>query len=126
MSDLSPFQLPYQMRDGMGQQPFLPPNVSGWPSGGRWLHAGFLMTWCTIANALVGSVRNVPGGIAQQLASASPATAVDTAARLMALPDLLPGTRTALTSFVGGAGWGLDRACGALVLLLMSPDFLAC
>jgi hypothetical protein len=38
--------------------------------------------------------------------------------------DLLPGTRAAVTGYISGGTWNLDRAAGVLHLLLMSPDFL--
>ena len=124
--DLSSFQLSWQMRDMMGQQPFLPPNVSGWPSGPRWLHAGYLMTWCSLANAFVGSVRNVPGSPVQQLfAGANKTTAATVGAGLVGLASLQPSTTAALATYAGAGSWTIDRAAGVITLLLLSPDFIA-
>jgi uncharacterized protein (DUF1800 family) len=124
--DLSPFQLSWQMRDMMGQQAFLPPNVSGWPSGPRWLHAGYLMTWCSLANALVASVRNLAGSPVQQLLTgANKTTAAAVGGGLVGLPSLQPSTAAAVTTYAGGGSWDVNRAAGVITLLLLSPDFLA-
>lgn len=124
IADVSTFGFGWQLRDYFGQHPFNAPNVSGWPTGPRWLHADHVMTWSGFASTMVASVRGVAGSPPQKLAQSSPATAADVGAQLLGLPDLLPGTRAAVQSYVSAGSWNVDRAAGVLHLLLLSPDFL--
>jgi hypothetical protein len=122
--DLSTVDLSWQLRDLFGQHPFLPPNVSGWPAGKRWLNTSVAMTWCGIVQQFVGTSRNTAGGVVGRLlASASPATAPTAAARMCGITDLSPATATGLANYVAAAPWSLDRAAGTLALVLVSPEF---
>jgi uncharacterized protein (DUF1800 family) len=38
--------------DSLGQMPFLPPNVAGWPDGDRWLSAGSLLGRASVVHGL--------------------------------------------------------------------------
>ena len=122
--DLSAVDYTWQMRDLLGQYPFLPPNVSGWPAGKRWLNTGVAMTWCGMLQDFIAGSRNATGGVVQQLlTSASPATAPAAAARMCGITDLSPATASALSSYASGAAWNVDRAAGTLALVLLSPEF---
>ncbi len=122
--DLSTVDLSWQLRDLFGQHPFLPPNVSGWPAGRRWLNTSVVMTWCAIVQQFVATSRNTTGGVvAQLLATATPATAPAVAARMCGITDLTPATASGLASFVTSAPWNLDRAAGTLALVVVSPEF---
>ena len=41
------------MLDGMGQVPFYPPNVSGWPANSEWLSTGAVQARFSAANQLI-------------------------------------------------------------------------
>lgn len=122
--DLSAADYSWQLRDLMGQYPFLPPNVSGWPAGKRWLNTAVAMTWCGILQEFVSASRSATNGVvAQLLASATAATAPAVAARMCGIPDLSSATASGLGSYATGGTWNLDRAAGVLALVLLSPEF---
>ena len=122
--DLSTIDLSWQLRDLFGQHPFLPPNVSGWPAGKRWLNTSVAMTWCAIVQQFVVGSRNAAGGVVSGLlTSASPATAPAAAARLCGVTDLSAASAAGLANYVAAGPWNLDRAAGTLALVLVSPEF---
>ena len=130
--DLSTTDYSWQMQDFLGQYPFIPPNVSGWPVGARWLNAGVAMTWCSMVQDFVGaslnnSLNDSTGVVAQLLASATAgnaaATVPATAAYLCGLPDLSPTTASALATYVASGPWNEYQAAGTLAMVLLSPEF---
>ncbi len=122
--DLSTVDLSWQLRDLMGQHPFLPPNVSGWPAGKRWLNTAVAMTWCALVQQAVSATRTTAGGAVQRLyTSTAGAGAPAAAARMCGIVDLTPATASALTSYATGGTWTVDRAAGTLALVLLSPEF---
>jgi uncharacterized protein (DUF1800 family) len=122
--DLSTVDLTWQLRDLFGQHPFLPPNVSGWPAGRRWLNTAVAMTWCGIVQQFLSATRTLTGGAVQRLfTSTSPAGAPAAAARMCGVVELTPATASSLASFVAGGSWTVDRAAGVLGLVLLSPEF---
>jgi uncharacterized protein (DUF1800 family) len=121
--DLSTVDYTWQIRDLLGQHPYLPPNVSGWPAGKRWLNTGVIMTWCAMVQDFVGVSRTAAGGAVAQLAAMAPAAAPTAAARICGITDLSPATATGLSSYVAAGPWNLDRAAGTLALVLVSPEF---
>jgi uncharacterized protein (DUF1800 family) len=121
--DLTNLDFSWQLRDLMGQHPFLPPNVSGWPAGKLWFNTSISMTWCGILQGLVAMARNTAGSVVAQLAAGSAATAAGTAARLCGITDLSTPTSDGLSSFASSGGWSIDRAAGTIALALMSPEF---
>lgn len=122
--DLSTVDLSWQLRDLFGQHPFLPPNVSGWPAGKRWLNTAVAMTWCSIVQQFLSATRSLAGGAVQRLfTSTSGAAAGAAAARMCGIVDLSPATASALASYAGGGSWTVDRATGTLGLALVSPEF---
>ncbi|MEP6696963.1 MAG: DUF1800 domain-containing protein [Pseudonocardiales bacterium] len=95
---------------GMGQVPFAPPNVGGWPSGSVWLTA-------SSAQARVGFA----GWAARQadlsaLSRAVPAARIDGVARLLSVDAWTPRTRNALAA----ASTDPQRL---LTLALASPEY---
>jgi uncharacterized protein (DUF1800 family) len=126
--DLSSVDYTWQMRDLLGQDPFLPPNVSGWPAGPRWLNTGVAMTWCGMVQDFVRASRAATSGtvgklLASTTAAAAPVSAPAAAARMCGLADLSNSTSAALSSYVSGGPWNADRAAGTLALVLLSPEF---
>jgi uncharacterized protein (DUF1800 family) len=121
--DLSTADYTWQMRDLLGQHPYLPPNVSGWPAGQRWLNTGVAMIWCGMAQDFVRAARAATGGVVGLLASTPRAAAPVAAARLCGITDLSPATASGLASYISAGPWNLDRAAGTLALVLVSPEF---
>lgn len=107
----------------MGQQPFYPPNVSGWKQNLYWVNES--ATWAKAR--LAGYVRWTlyQRGDLVGTSSLSPADAADAALEHFGI--LLPSTatRTALTNYVTTertiSNWG-ERA-GLLMLPLLAPEF---
>ncbi len=95
----------------LGQVPFAPPNVSGWPSGQAWLTTASAQTRWDLAGRLVlradlSTVADVPVG--QRL---------DAACRLVGIPALTARTRAATEGYAATP----PRLVAAL---LLSPEYL--
>jgi uncharacterized protein (DUF1800 family) len=126
--DLSGANYSWQMQDFLGQYPFIPPNVSGWPVGSRWLNAGVAMTWCGMLQDFVAASIAAPGGVVDQLlASTTSASAASTAPAIAAymcgITDISATTAAALSSYVASGSWTQYQAAGTLALVLLSPEF---
>ncbi|HZP50218.1 DUF1800 family protein, partial [Actinocrinis sp.] len=96
--------------NGLGQLPFAPPNVGGWPSGRLWLTTAATQARITFAHwvATAGDVSLV--------ADAAPSARIDAAAHLLGIDAFSDRTRAALADVAG------DPA--ALVeLALLSPEY---
>ncbi|MGH3830970.1 MAG: DUF1800 domain-containing protein [Pseudonocardiaceae bacterium] len=95
--------------NGLGQTPFAPPNVGGWPAGTPWLTTAAAMTRLRVARALatVGDISPVT--------DAAPATRVDATAALLGLPTLTDRTRTALGTLTA-------QPAQLVALALASPE----
>lgn len=96
---------------GMGQVPFAPPNVGGWPAGSAWLTASAAQARLHFAqwaaqSADLGAV-----------SAAVPAARVDAVARLLSVDAWTPRTRTALAAASPDAG-------RLLTLALVSPEYV--
>ncbi|MET8874198.1 DUF1800 family protein [Nocardia sp. NPDC004604] len=97
----------------LGQVPFEPPNVAGWPSGSRWLSPSHTIVRAALA------IEAPP--LAQLAAAADPVTA---AFERAAIYDPTPTTRDAVTALA--ATPGLDpraRAAAILACVVSSPEF---
>jgi len=126
--DLSAVDYTWQMRDLFGQDPYLPPNVAGWPAGPRWLNTAVAMTWCSMLQGFVRASRAATGGVVGNFLASIPAaaaagTAAAAAARLCGVAELSNTTSTAVSNYVAGGPWNADRAAGTLALVLLSPEF---
>lgn len=103
-------QLPAGMR-GLGQQPFAPPSVGGWPAGAAWL---------TTATSVARS------RLAQQIArlapdsadlGSTPAARIDGVQRVLGVDAWTDRTRAALTGVAGNAR-------DTLVVAACSPEYV--
>lgn len=108
--------------DRMGQVPFEPPNVGGWPSGRDWLSPVTAIArydWGVALHAALSLTEAV-------LPALPPATAYDEWARRFGLAALSPNTRSALDAFLASAAASPEpeRQAGVLVLLASSPDWM--
>jgi uncharacterized protein (DUF1800 family) len=74
----------------LGQLPFYPPNVSGWPSGQAWLSTASATTRVQTASVLARA------GDLGRVQAAAPSARVDAVARLLGIPSLSNRTLTEL------------------------------
>lgn len=96
--------------NGLGQLPFAPPNVGGWPSGRLWLTTAATQARITFAHWVATA------GDVSQVADAAPSARIDAAAHLLGIDAFSDRTRAALADVAG------DPA--ALVeLALLSPEY---
>jgi uncharacterized protein (DUF1800 family) len=95
----------------LGQVPFLPPNVSGWPSGAAWTSTAAASTRAAAASRMA-SLADV-----SVVANASPGSRTDAVAHLLALDHFTPRTVAAL-----GLAKGNPQQLVATALI--SPDYL--
>jgi uncharacterized protein (DUF1800 family) len=115
----------WQLSSFMNQNPFFPPNVSGWPEGTLWLNAGVDMTWGGIVQDFAAASAASPSGVAAKLwLSESPRSAPAAVARACGMTDLTEPTLRALHEYTTGGSWDRFRAAGAMALVLVSPEFL--
>ncbi len=80
---------------GLGQVPFAPPNVGGWPAGTPWLTTASALARLNLARALVAV------GDVSPVADAPPTGRVAAAAALLGLPAFSPRTASALNPLAG-------------------------
>jgi uncharacterized protein (DUF1800 family) len=96
--------------NGLGQLPFAPPNVGGWPSGRLWLTTAATQARISFAHWVATA------GDVSQVADAAPSARIDAAAHLLGIDAFSDRTRAALADVAG------DPA--ALVeLALLSPEY---
>lgn len=80
---------------GLGQMPFAPPNVGGWPAGTPWLTTASALARLNLARALV-----TVGDMSPVTDAPVPGRVAATTA-LLGLPALTPRTAAALNPLVG-------------------------
>lgn len=80
---------------GLGQVPFLPPNVGGWPAGTPWLTTASALARLNLARVLVGVGDLAP------VSAAPPPRRVAATAALLGLPGFTPRTAAALAPLAG-------------------------
>jgi uncharacterized protein (DUF1800 family) len=111
------------LAERLGQIPFEPPNVGGWPMGPSWL------------NPVTSLARYDLGVMVGQRRQASPSSTVrslpapddlDGWARVFGMADLTPNTRAALTSYLESRAGAptQELQLGVLTLLVSSPDWM--
>ncbi|MGH3758031.1 DUF1800 domain-containing protein [Actinophytocola sp.] len=98
----------YKGLHGLGQQPFRPPSVGGWPSGASWLTTAAGLTRLKVARLVVGQAN---------LESLSNADRVEGMRELLAVDAWSDRTRAALTKVAG------DRAKVA-ALAACAPEYV--
>ena len=131
LGDLERFALDWQLSE-MAQDVFRAPNVSGWPSGPAWLHAGHLIQWSKTVNSLCwGDSGSADVPVARQcptiralFSTGSRPTGGDLALRLAGLWDVSPDTQQAARDYAAAGSWTFQRACGLMNLVLASPEYL--
>lgn len=100
-----------QVLDGLGQLPFYPPNVGGWPAGQLWLTTAAAQARIDFAHraAAIGDISAV--------ADASPSSRIDAVAHLLGVDAFSDRTRSALSDVVG-------VPADLVELALLSPEYL--
>jgi uncharacterized protein (DUF1800 family) len=96
---------------GMGQIPFAPPNVGGWPAGSAWLTASAAQARLRFAEWAAGQADL--SGVAAEV----PAARIDAVARLLSVDAWTARTRTAL------AAASVDPT-RLVTLALVSPEYV--
>lgn len=95
---------------GMGQVPFLPPNVGGWPSGTLWL-----TTAATQARIVFAEWAATTGDLGQ-VADAAAADRIDAVAHLLGIDAFSDRTRSALADLAA-------NPADLVGLALLSPEY---
>ncbi len=97
--------------DGLGQLPFSPPNVGGWPSGPLWLTTAAAQTRLDFARWAATS------GDISAVADAAPSARIETLAHLLGIDAFSTRTAAALSDVAGAAP-------KLVALALLSPEYL--
>jgi uncharacterized protein (DUF1800 family) len=105
-------QVAYDTCAAMGQVPFSPPNVAGWPQGNRWLGASI-----SLAKAALIVTGEPADGVA---GSSDPVSA---ALRRCALYEVTDPTRACLEQAAGAVNDPRQRAVLLVALAVASPEF---
>ncbi|MDQ6728325.1 MAG: DUF1800 domain-containing protein, partial [Actinomycetota bacterium] len=100
-----------QVLDSLGQQPFAPPSVGGWPQNGYWLTTSFALARLRFATTVVQKAKI--DSITSAAASDRPAAA----ARLLSVDGWGPATTAALTQAAGDPKT-------LLALALVAPEYV--
>ncbi|MDQ2827292.1 MAG: DUF1800 domain-containing protein [Actinomycetota bacterium] len=100
-----------QTLDSLGQQPFAPPSVGGWPQNGYWLTTSFALARLRFATTVVQKAK------VDTLAAAAPADRPAAAARLLSVDGWGPATTAALTQAAGDPKT-------LLTLALVAPEYV--
>ena len=131
LKHLSRFYLQWVLYD-MRQYPFQAPNVSGWPSGSAWLHAGQLVSWSSLlswmcfeddGSAAIANQDRCPT-IRSLRQQGNAQTGGDLALQMAGLYDVSAETREAMRDYAAAGPWNHWRACGLMQLALSCPEFL--
>jgi uncharacterized protein (DUF1800 family) len=100
-----------QTLEALGQQPFAPPSVGGWPPNGYWLTTSFALTRLRFASTVAQKAK------VDTIASAAPQDRPAAVARLLSVDGWGPSTSTALAKVAGD-----PRAL--LTLALVAPEYV--
>ncbi|MEO6627227.1 MAG: DUF1800 domain-containing protein, partial [Aquihabitans sp.] len=106
-----PEELTPDVLDRLGQVPFMPPDVSGWPAGPAWLSTSSALLRLQIADRLATLVGSTP------IASAPPAARPAEAARLLGIDRWTDATADALAA-------AASEPQRLLTIALASPEAL--
>jgi len=104
----------YPILAGLGQVPFDPPSVGGWPQNGGWLSTAAALARWQWANEITA----MPGADLSLVADAAPADQPDAAATLLSVAGWSPATASALSRVAGDPQ-------GVVTLALVSPEYVA-
>jgi uncharacterized protein (DUF1800 family) len=100
-----------QIMDGLGQQPFAPPSVGGWPPNGYWLTTSFALSRLRIASTIAGKAKL--DAITAVPAADRPAAL----ARLLSVDGWGPSTSAGLAQVAGDPK-------ALLTVALVAPEYV--
>jgi uncharacterized protein (DUF1800 family) len=95
-ADVEPMQFSY----GLGQEPFNPPNVSGWRPNKYWLSAGTAGQKSSWAASLHYRLSDQKRDVFRDLVALPVPQAVDTAFTIVGITDASPRSRAAVTNWL--------------------------
>lgn len=119
---------PQWYTDGMGQTPFIPPNVSGWHPNGAWINTSSMGARADFAGDVVNQLRNDPAYDWDTLIVNAPvANAIGYVATLFSLGPLSATTLAGMTSYLVAERSASDRndwwqATNLLQMALLAPE----
>jgi uncharacterized protein (DUF1800 family) len=99
--------------DDMGQLPFNPPSVGGWPSDTAWLNTSAVTTKLRLASLLAA---RLPRATADRLTAVPPGQRPDAVARLLVVDRFTGRTKAAMAPFTGDVA-------RLVTLGLISPEY---
>jgi len=97
--------------NGLGQMPFYPPNVGGWPEGTAWLTTAAAQTRFVFAQWAVGK------GDLSQVQNSSPSQRIDAVAHLLGVDAFSDRSAAALREVVADPKQ-------LVTLALLAPEYL--
>jgi uncharacterized protein (DUF1800 family) len=100
-----------QTLDALGQQPFAPPSVGGWPQNGYWLTTSFALARLRFASTVAAKAK------LDTVASASPADRPAAVARLLSVDGWGPATSAGLAKVA-------DDPRALLAIALVAPEYV--
>jgi uncharacterized protein (DUF1800 family) len=95
---------------GLGQVPFTPPNVGGWPAGAPWLTTAAALARLRVARVLTAAADLTP------VSAVAPSGRVDAVAALLGLPTFTDRTAAALRPLV-------RQPADLVAVALASPEY---
>jgi uncharacterized protein (DUF1800 family) len=100
-----------QIMDGLGQQPFAPPSVGGWPQNGYWLTTSFALTRLRFASTVAAKAK------LDGIAAASVADRPAAVARLLSVDGWGPSTSAGLAKVA-------NDPKALLTIALVAPEYV--
>ena len=97
--------------ESLGQQPFAPPSVGGWPQNGYWLTTSFALSRLRFATTVAGKTR------LDTVASVPEAERPGAVARLLSVDGWGPSTAAGLARVAGDPK-------ALLTIALVAPEYV--
>ena len=107
----------------MGQTPFEPPNVAGWPGGPFWLSSSTFFSRINFLDILLGGTGKNAVGVPPLAGATTTAETVDTALQLFLDGNVGTTTRQAIIDYAGTVIDPRERAATVAYLVLASPQY---
>jgi hypothetical protein len=112
----------------MGQVPFQPPNVRGWPGGRMWINTSTLLARVNTAGRLLdGRLPRVDGNrLSDEVNSADPAHVVDYWLNLLIQRPVAEDKKKVLIDAVSAGRFREDGVRQMVQLIVAMPEFQLC
>jgi uncharacterized protein (DUF1800 family) len=109
--------------EGMGQEPFNPPNVSGWRPNGYWINTSSFGRRAEFARSLTWPLREA--GVHDDLYTMPPAQVIDTLAVEYGVAPLSAATRAALAGYLAVETNQWWKATNMITMTMLTPEMHA-